>query len=107
MNELGNNLKRLLGLHALPARGFASLVPISSQAVSEIMGGKRGASLSTAQSIAAFFEIPLDRLLNTPFTELLPAEIADTERYDGVEAKITEEARVRSFRSNTDTTSPR
>lgn len=107
MNELGNNLKRLMGLHALPARGFASLVPISSQAVSEIMGGKRGASLSTAQTIAAFFEIPLDRLLNAPFRELLPLEIADRERFDRVEGKITEEARARSFRSNRDAPSHR
>ena len=102
MNELANNLRRLLGLHALPARGFAGLVPLSSQAVSEIMGSKRGASLNTAQTIAAFFEIPLERLLNAPFRELLPSEVADAGRYDRVEAKIPEEARSHSRRSAQD-----
>ncbi len=100
MDELPNNLRRLLGLHALPARHFTALVPISSQAVSEVMGGKRQPSLNTVQLIATFFEIPLDRLLNTPFEDLLAVEIADTGRYQRVEAKIPDAARSRSWHSN-------
>jgi hypothetical protein len=71
-------------------------VPLSSQAVSEITNGRRGASLTTAQTIASFFEIPLERLLSAPFTDLLDKEVADVGRYERVEAKIPEEAKWRS-----------
>ncbi len=88
MDELGNNLKRLLGLHALTARDAAALIGLSAQAISEIQASKRGASYPTARSLAKFFEMSTDRLADTPFVDLLATELADPERYKRVEQKI-------------------
>ena len=47
------------------------------------------------EKLAGFFEIPIDRLLHAPFDELLPAEVADVERYRRVEQKITSGSKPR------------
>jgi transcriptional regulator with XRE-family HTH domain len=96
VNTLPDNLRRLLGLHAIPARGFAPLVSISSQTISELLSGRRSASIHTARALADFFEVSLDGLLDKPFEELLITELTDRARFLSVEAKIPEEARWRS-----------
>jgi len=94
MEALADNLRRLIGMHALRVSshdssvGAASLVGISAQALSELQSGKRSPSLATAQAIANFFEVPLDRLLNAAFSDLLAHELADPDRYQRVEKKI-------------------
>jgi transcriptional regulator with XRE-family HTH domain len=89
VDELGNNLKRLLGLHDLTARQASMNLHITQQAISELQSGKRTSPrYRTIHSIGEFFEIPSDRLTVTPFADLLAAELSDAERYRRVEAKI-------------------
>lgn len=96
MDAFADNLRRLLGLHGLSASRAKGLVGLSGQALSELMGGKRNASLHSASRLSAFFEIPMERLLNSPFEDLLAEELSDRERYRRVEAKIPPEARDRT-----------
>jgi len=88
--QLGNNLKRLLGLHGLRATRDSRMMGLSPQLLSELQSGsqKRRASLSTVTALSEFFEISRDRLLDAPFEELLGVEVADEGRYERVEAKI-------------------
>lgn len=87
---LANNLKRLLGLHGLRATRDSRMMGLSPQLLSELQSGsrKRHASLSTVTAISDFFEISRDHLLDSSFEDLLPAEIANVDRYRKVEAKI-------------------
>ncbi len=96
MEHYADNVRRLLGLHGLTATRAKCLIGLSQQALSEIMGGKRSASLHSASRLAAFFEIPIERLLNAPFDDLLTEELSDRERYHRVEAKIPADARDRT-----------
>ena len=98
MEQFANNVHRLLGLHGLTASRAAQkdLIGLSQQALSEIMGGKRSASLHSASRLSTFFEIPMERLLNAPFEDLLAEELSDRERYRKVEAKIPQSARDRT-----------
>src|SRR4051812_12306298 len=85
---LADNLRRLLGLHAMRATRDSRLVEgLSPQALSELQAGTRDPSLATVEKLARFFEIPLTRLLHAPFDELLAAELADAERFRRVEEK--------------------
>lgn len=94
MEELSNNLRRLIGLHGLSVRDLAPLVGVSEQALSEIQTRKRKhPRTETSHRLADFFEIPLGRLLSTPFEELLQADLADPERYAQVEGKIPRDPR--------------
>jgi transcriptional regulator with XRE-family HTH domain len=68
---------------------------LSPQALSELQTGTRKPSLETVQKLATFFEVPIDRLLNTPFDELLDADLADGDRYWRVEEKIRPRSRSR------------
>jgi transcriptional regulator with XRE-family HTH domain len=87
-DELSNNVRRLLGLHAMRATRDSRLIDgLSPQALSEIQSGTRRPSLDTLQKLAAFFEIPMDRLMNATFHDLLADEIADPERFASVESK--------------------
>jgi transcriptional regulator with XRE-family HTH domain len=92
MDELGNNVRRLFGVHAMSTVTGSALVGISPQALYEIQSARkpRRPSLGTADKLAQFFEISIDRLLNTPFRELLQNEVADASRFDRVEAKVSE-----------------
>jgi transcriptional regulator with XRE-family HTH domain len=92
MDHLADNLRRLIGLHALKVStqnqtGAAALIGVSAQALSELQSGTRQPSLRTVQRIAAFFEIPMDRIIEAPFEELLAHELTDPERFQRVEAK--------------------
>ena len=76
-------------MHALTAAKARGLVGISQQALSELQLGKRESPrASTVKKLAEFFEVPYWRLQDTPFGQLLAEELADTERFEAVEAKI-------------------
>src|SRR4051794_12219671 len=85
---LGDNLRRLLGMHLLPASKATVFLGISPQAVSELQSGKRTPRLRTLRTIAEFFELPMERLLTSPFDDLLEHELADAERFRRVQQKI-------------------
>ena len=87
MDEFSNNLNRLLGLHALPAKEAATLLGMSQSAFSKWSTGARRPSFATAIAIGDFLEVAPDRLARAPFEELLP-ELADPERFRRVEAEI-------------------
>jgi transcriptional regulator with XRE-family HTH domain len=87
-------------MHALPARHFARLVNLSSQSISELMGGHRSPSLNTLTLLSEFFEISSDRFRTATFAELLADELADLNRFHRVEDKIPDEARARAWHSN-------
>lgn len=88
--QLGNNVRRLLGLHGLRAtRDSRMMGGLSPQLLSELQSGSRKRpSLSTVTAISEFFEISRDRLLDATFEQLLGTEVADEGRYERVEAKI-------------------
>jgi transcriptional regulator with XRE-family HTH domain len=88
MSGFARNFNHLLGLHLLTATLAKEHLELSAQAISELKAGKRQPSLRTLQKISAFFEIPIDRLLDADFEDLLANELADRERFRRVEAKI-------------------
>jgi transcriptional regulator with XRE-family HTH domain len=89
MNELANNIRRLLGLHAMRATRDSRLINgLSPQALSEIQNDTRTPGFETIRSLARFFEISTDRLVDAPFEELLAGELADRGRYQRVEDRI-------------------
>ena len=90
MEELGNNLRRLFGLHDLSTRLASANLEISEQALSELQSGKRlSPRYTTMHSIANFFQVQSDRLASAPFEDLLANELASPERFRKVEARIT------------------
>lgn len=88
MDELSNNLRRLLGVHVMRSTRDSRLIDgLSPQALSELQSGSRKPSLQTVEKLSSFFEISLDRLLKAPFEELLARELADPDRFRRVESK--------------------
>src|SRR5687767_12731858 len=89
--HLGDNLRRLLGMHALSATRASSLLGISSQALSEIQKGKRTQpNIDTMEQLSTFFEVPMMELRHAQFSDLLASHLADRERFERVEARIQE-----------------
>jgi transcriptional regulator with XRE-family HTH domain len=89
MSELPNNLRRLLGLHALTAARASQLVGVSQQALSELQLGKRESPRrQTVERLATFFEVTRWKLEDMPFEQLLADELNNPERYLKVEEKI-------------------
>jgi transcriptional regulator with XRE-family HTH domain len=89
MPPLADNVRRLLGLHAMTIRLGSQHIGVSPQALSEIQSGTRTRpSLQTVRALADFFEVSTDRLLDARFGDLLQAELADRDRFDRVEAKL-------------------
>jgi transcriptional regulator with XRE-family HTH domain len=87
-DEFSNNLARLLGLHALPAKEAATLLGMSQSAFSKWSTGARRPSFPTAIALGDFFGVPADRLARARFEDLLGRELADVERFRRVEAEI-------------------
>ena len=83
-----DNFVRLLGLHAITQHFTADLLGVSEATVSGWMNGKATPSLSKAIAIADLFQISTDRLMGAKFSELLAAELTDTDRYERVEERI-------------------
>lgn len=90
MDTLGNNVRRLIGLHGLTAMQAASLIGLSAQAMSEL-SKRKNPRKDTVEKIANFFDIGYNRLWDQPFEELLIDEIADVGRFKRVERHISSE----------------
>ncbi len=84
---LGDNVRRLLGLHALSAVRASEFLKLSPQAMSELQWRPQP-RIATINVIADFFEIELTRLWRTRFAELLTDELADPKRFERVEKKL-------------------
>ena len=93
---LGDNVRRLLGLHALTAVKGAELLGISPQAMSELQWREQP-RIATLERLSEFFEIEMSRLLRAPFSDLLANEVADLKRFNRVEKKL---AKLRRSSSN-------
>ena len=66
---------------------------VSPQSVSEWMRGRRQPNLQTLLQVAAFLDVPGERLLRAEFVDLLGQELKDRGRFDRVEAKIGDRRR--------------
>jgi transcriptional regulator with XRE-family HTH domain len=87
MSRFGENFARVLGLHALTGRQAARLLGVSEQAVSEWLTGKREPGTSSLLQIASNLEVDGLRLMNEPFTSVLP-QLADPDRFERVEKRL-------------------
>lgn len=83
-----DNFVRLLGLHGLTQHFTAQLLGVSEATMSSWMRGKSTPSLAKAIDIAELFQISTDRLMGAEFADLLEQELADRERFEGVEKRI-------------------
>ncbi len=88
MEAFPDNLRRLLGVHALTAREAAALLDLSVSTFTKWERGLRQPSFSTALRVADFFGVPADRLATAEFKDLLQHELADPDRFDAVEERI-------------------
>ena len=61
--HVGENLKRLAGMHDLSQDQLAALLGLSRQGVNNIMKGRSNPSMTTVFSAARFFGITTDELL--------------------------------------------
>ena len=59
---IGSNLRRLVGMHGLHQREFASYLGLSPQGLWNILNGRSEPRTSTAQRCAAAFGITIDDL---------------------------------------------
>jgi transcriptional regulator with XRE-family HTH domain len=83
-----DNFVRLLGLHGLTQHFAAELIGVSEATVSGWMNGKTTPSLAKAIAIADLFQLSTDRIMGAKFSDLLAAELGDTDRYERVEERI-------------------
>ena len=88
MDRFADNLSRLLGVHHTSHIQLSKLLGISISAMSKWQMGTRMPSFSTALKVAEFFQVPTDRLARAEFEDLLANELADSDRFKAVEAKI-------------------
>lgn len=87
-SRLGDNLPRLLGVHRLSGTRASALLGVSPQSLSDWSHGKRDPEAETLERIAAFFEVPADRLAKAEFEDLLAHELSDPARFRRVEGKM-------------------
>src|SRR5215208_2838543 len=87
VSRFGENFARVLGLHALTGRQAARVLGVSEQAVSEWLTGKREPGTSSLVQIASSFEVDALRLMNEPFSSVLP-QLADRDRFERVEKRL-------------------
>jgi transcriptional regulator with XRE-family HTH domain len=92
--RFADNLERLLGLHAFPAKYAARALGLSQSAFSTWQSGRRQPSFDTAMRIGDFFEIEPRRLARASFASLLANELADAERFERVEQRIRQARRA-------------
>lgn len=83
-----DNFVRLLGLHRLSQHFTAQLLGVSEATMSSWMNGRSQPSLGKAIGIAELFQVSTDRLMGAEFSDLLGNELADSERFERVEARI-------------------
>lgn len=60
--QIGDNLKRLCGMHSISQEALASHVGLSKQGLNNIVVGRSQPSLATAQKLAEAFGIRIDDL---------------------------------------------
>jgi transcriptional regulator with XRE-family HTH domain len=85
--HFSDNFSRLIGMHGLRARQAADLLGVSAQTVSGWINQHSRPSFDAGLKITAIFEVPADRIVNEPFSELLDV-LGNKERYERVEATI-------------------
>jgi transcriptional regulator with XRE-family HTH domain len=90
-----DNLPRLMGLHGLSSTFTATLVGVAPASLSAWLNGRASPSLHSAIALAELFRVPTDRLLATPFVDLLEHELSDRQRFLKVEATIKERQAAR------------
>jgi transcriptional regulator with XRE-family HTH domain len=88
VERFSDNLVRLMGLHALPAKEAAAMLGMSQSTFSKWASGTRQPSFTTALIVGEFFGVPADRLARAEFADLLANELSSPERYESVEAEI-------------------
>jgi DNA-binding XRE family transcriptional regulator len=71
--ELGTNVRRLVGMHAMTLEEFAQWLGMSRQGIHNIASGKSQPSLVTARKIAAAFGVSTDALAADPQQLLMEA----------------------------------
>jgi len=85
--HFGDNFSRLIGMFGLTSREAAELLGVSPQTISTWLNRPSTRPATEAGlRITELFEVPLHRLINEPFSELLDL-LGDKERYERVEAK--------------------
>ncbi|HEX4519005.1 MAG TPA: helix-turn-helix transcriptional regulator [Gaiellaceae bacterium] len=89
LDPFADNLGRLLGLHALPAKEAAEMLNLSQSAFSKWAHGGRQPNLNTVLRFADFFGVSADRLARAPFEDILSNDLADPARFRAVEAEIS------------------
>lgn len=105
--NLGDTLPRLLGLHNLSGAKLAAHLGVSTQYVWMLMNGERVPTDARLHKIARLFGIDADRLIDTPFEELLQAEAADPVRYRETENRIATLKRRQRARRDTNSAATR
>jgi transcriptional regulator with XRE-family HTH domain len=88
VERFSDNLVRLMGLHALPAKEAAEMLGMSQSTFSKWASGTRQPSFATALTVGEFFKVPADRLARAEFADLLANELSSPERFESVEAEI-------------------
>lgn len=83
-------LPRLMGLHNLSGTRAALLLDMSPQHLALLMNGKRNPTYERLRAIGDLFGIQTDRLVDTPFEDILEHEIADPQRFRDTEQRIQE-----------------
>ncbi len=85
--HFSENFSRLIGMYGLSSREAAELLAVSPQTVSGWLNQHSRPGFDAGLKITEIFEVPVDRLVNEPFSGLLDV-LGDKERYERVEAKI-------------------
>lgn len=62
MSEIGQNVKRLCGMHLASQEHLARVVAMSKQGLNNIVVGRSQPGIATAQKIAAAFGVTIDEL---------------------------------------------
>jgi transcriptional regulator with XRE-family HTH domain len=88
-HNLSYTLPRLMGMHNLSGTAAAKLLGMSAQHMWMLLNGRRRPTYERLRAIGDLFGIHHDRLVDTPFEDLLP-ELADPQRFRNTEHRITE-----------------
>jgi DNA-binding XRE family transcriptional regulator len=67
----------------------AKLLGISQSTIAKWSQGTRAPSFKTAMMLGAFFLLPAERLATADFSDLLANELANPQRFQTVEKRIT------------------
>jgi len=84
-----DNVRRLFGLHALSGAEAAKLLGISQSTIVKWNQGIRTPSFNRALIVGRFFQVSAERLATADFSDLLANELANPERFQTVEERIT------------------